>query len=280
MTLHQPEPGDTPDRDRPRDSTVPPLAGRLALVTGAGVGIGLATARSLARAGASVVLHFHTHREDAEAAVNELRAEGRTAQAIGADLSSSSDRERLVREAVGFLGGLDILVNNAGVTLEKTFSETDPDLFRWLTELNLGSAFFCTQHALNELARSGRGSVINMTSVHGVATTGGLAAYAATKGAVIALTHALAVELADLGIRVNAIGPGVIEVPRYFLTPGYTRSLGNTMSPLGRVGTPEDVADGAVFLASDAASFVTGQVLWIDGGMTARLALDWPRAPG
>ena len=82
------------------------------------------------------------------------------------------------------------------------------------------------------------------------------------------------------GIRVNAIGPGVIEVPRYFQTPGYTRSLGDTMSPLGRVGTPEDVADGAVFLASDAASFVTGQVLWIDGGMTARLALDWPGATG
>ncbi|MDP9225804.1 MAG: SDR family oxidoreductase [Actinomycetota bacterium] len=260
------------------DADARPLAGRRALVTGAGVGIGLGVAQALARAGASVVFHFHSHRDEAEAAVAGLRAKRVTAEAIQADLSSAPERARLVREAIAFLGGLDVLVNNAGVTLEKPFAETNPKDFQWLMELNLGSAFFCTQHALASLAESGHASVINMTSIHGVGSYGGVAAYAATKGAVIALTHALAVELASLRIRVNAIGPGVIEVPRYFNTPGYTREIGNRIVPIGRVGTPEDIAGGAVFLASDAASFITGQVLWIDGGTTARLSLDWPGA--
>ena len=193
---------------------VGPLAGRCALVTGAGTGIGLAVAQAMAAAGASVVLHSHDHREAAEAAVAELRAQGVSAKAVFADLSSAADHIRLIDEAVAYLGGLDILVNNAGVSLSRPYAEVDLQTFHWLMDLNVGAPFFCTQHALPHLAKSGRGSVINVTSIHGIATVPGLSAYAATKGALISLTRSLALELAPLRVRVNAIGPGLIEVQR------------------------------------------------------------------
>jgi NAD(P)-dependent dehydrogenase (short-subunit alcohol dehydrogenase family) len=185
--------------------------------------------------------------------------------------------ERLVDRAIEALGGLDVLVNNAGVTLTGPVEETDADAFDRLYRLNVRAAYLCVRRALGKLAEGGHGSIINMTSTHGAAGFAGHAAYAATKGALIAMTRELAIELAPRGIRVNAIGPGVVEVPRYYDIPGYTRELGESLSPLGRVGLPEDVAAGVLYLASDASSFVTGHVLWIDGGVTARMGLFWVR---
>ena len=255
-----------------------PLEGRKALVTGAGVGIGLAAARALGSAGASVALHYYSHGRDAEISAEALRANGLRAVAIPADLSSAEEAVAVVDRAVEQLGGLDILVNNAGVTLTRAFAEIDRSAFDWLYALNVRAAFLVTQRALPQLAASGRGSVINISSTHGVAGFPGHSVYAGTKGALIAMTRELAIELAPQRVRVNAIVPGVIEVPRYFDIPGYTTELGATLSPLPRVGTPEDVASGILYLASDAASFVTGEVLFVDGGLSAKMALEWKRS--
>ncbi|MBA3777903.1 MAG: glucose 1-dehydrogenase [Chloroflexi bacterium] len=253
------------------------LSGRRALVTGAGVGIGLATARALGEAGASVVLHYNSHGEEARAAVAELRTAGRGADAIQADLSSARAVEGLVDRALEALGGLDILVNNAGVTVSQMVERTPVETFDWLYALNVRAMFVTIQRALPALRASGHAAVVNMSSTHGVAGFPGHAAYAATKGAIIALSRELAVELADRSVRVNVIAPGIIEVPRYFDIPGYNRELGDKMVPIGRVGLPEDVAAAVVFLASDAASFITGQTLLVDGGASAQMALRWER---
>jgi glucose 1-dehydrogenase len=182
---------------------------------------------------------------------------------------------RVVDEALALLGGLDVLVNNAGVTRSRPFLETDETVYDEMLDLNMKGYFFCAQRALPNMLERGRGSIVNITSVHG---SGGLpnhAAYAATKGAIIAFTRSLAIELAPRKIRVNAVGPGIIEVPRYFDIPNYTTEFGNTLVPVGRVGTPADIGATVAFLASDAADFITGQTLYVDGGTTARMGLFW-----
>src|SRR5439155_4917058 len=164
------------------------------------------------------------------------------------------------------LGGLDVLVNNGGVTRALDFLETSPATYDEVFDINLRGYFFCAQQAASHLRARGRGSILNITSVHGGGGFPRHAAYAATKGAIIAFTRELAIELAPEHIRVNAIGPGVVEVPRYFDDPSYTTEFGDSLVPWGRVGTPADIGSAAAFLVSDAADFVTGQVLYVDGG--------------
>jgi NAD(P)-dependent dehydrogenase (short-subunit alcohol dehydrogenase family) len=261
------------------------LSGKLVLVTGAGTGIGRGIALAAARAGADVVLHYASSAVGAQSAVAEIAALGRRACALQADLCSTVDCCRLVDQAAAFLGGLDGIVNCAGLTLNKPFLAVTPDDFEDLYALNIRGQYFVAQQAVRHIVERGRalraaggpawagGSIVNISSVHGLVGKVGHSLYAGTKGAINAFSRELAVELIPEHIRVNVIAPGTIEVPRYLeQNPAYTSALGGSWVPWGRVGQPDDVGHLAVYLLSDASEFMTGQVLCLDGGLTAKMA--------
>jgi len=250
------------------------LEGKRVLVTGAGIGIGRGIALEMARQGADVVLSYYRSEEGAQSAVEEILALGRRAVAMHADLSQVPECFRLVGEAVEFLGGLDVLVNNAGVTLFKPFEEVTEADFDFLYGLNIRGQFFCAQRAARVMREQKSGGVIiNILSVHALAGFPGVSVYSGTKGAIMAWTRALAVELAPYRIRVLGIAPGAIEVPRYYTEiKDYSAERMGKAIPWGRVGYPEDIGKVCAFLASEQADYIVGETVVVDGGLLARMA--------
>lgn len=252
-------------------SSTKPLAGKRVLVTGAGTGIGEGIAKCFADAGASVVIHYAFDNESALTLADTINQEGGRASAVKADLRQIEECHRLVEEAAEFLAGIDILVNNAGITAREDFFSVTPEFFEDTFNLNFRAYFFCAQQAAKHMVKRGGGSIINLSSIHGARSFETYSVYASTKGAINAFTSQLAIELMPYNIRVNAIAPAMIEVPRHRNNPNYDPVQARQNAPFGKIGVPEDVGNVALFLVSDDAWLVNGHVLYLDTGKKGRL---------
>ena len=253
------------------------LQNKVAIITGAGGGQGRAASIIFAREGAKVVA-AGWRTSNIKETVELVKAEGGEAAFVQADVSKARDVEKMVAFAISQYGKIDVLHNNAGVgySFGRMAPVVDTPEEDWdiVTDIDLKSVYLCCRHTIPEMIRQGSGSIINVSSVNGLIGIHGADAYTASKGGVIALTRALANDLGPKGIRVNCICPGTIETPMAagVLKDIRTRRYYENLSPLRRIGRPEDVAYAALYLASDESSFVTGTILVVDGGMTATLS--------
>jgi 3-oxoacyl-[acyl-carrier protein] reductase len=234
------------------------LEGKLALVTGASRGIGRAIAQELAGAGAAVVIGYRTGRDEAEALAQELGG-----RAIQADVSSAEDAKRLVEEA----GDLDILVNNAGLTRDTLLARMSDDDWQTVIDTNLSSVFYTCRAVVRPMMKKRAGSIVNVSSIVGVHGNFGQTNYAASKAGIIGFTKSLARELGSRSIRANVVAPGYVKSQLTDVLPEEATAAMIASTPLGRVAEPEEIAGAVRFLASDEASFITGEVLLVDGGL-------------
>ena len=243
------------------------LEGKIAVVTGAARGIGAACARRFAAEGAAVVV-ADILEEKGEATARAIRDDGGSAAFIPCDTGDAAQARALIEQTVARHGRIDVLVNNAGIFTIADFLDVTEEDFDRVLRTNLKGYFLVGQAAAREMAAAGSGSIVNMSSVNGVMAIESIAAYVVSKGGVNQLTSVMALALAPRGVRVNAIGPGTIltELSGSLLTDEAARRRVLSRTPMGRVGQPEEIAGIAVFLASDDSSYVTGQVIYADGG--------------
>ena len=234
------------------------LEGKNALVTGASRGIGQAIAVELARAGAAVVIGYRSGREEAEALAAELGC-----RAVQADVSNADDARRLVEEA----GDLDILVNNAGLTRDGLLARMPDDDWRTVIETNLSSVFYTCRAVCRPMMKKRAGAIVNVSSIVGVHGKWGQTNYAASKAGIIGFTKSLARELGSRNVRANVVAPGYVKTQLTDVLPEEATAAMLQNTPLGRLGEPADVAGAVRFLCSDEASFITGEVMLVDGGL-------------
>lgn len=242
------------------------FSGKGVLVTGAGTGIGQGVGAAFAECGANVVFHYGHSADGATKAAEEARAKGVKAEAVEADFNNLDEVRTLAEEAEAFLGRIDVLVNNSGITMNRPFFDVEPEQFDTLYNVNIRAMFFLTQAVARGMAERGKGAVINLSSVHAYAGFREHAVYAGTKGAIVAFTRTVSLELAPKGIRVNAIAPGWILVENHYKVYKVDKEAGAYAIPAGLIGAPQDVANLALFMASDDARFLVGQTVILDGG--------------
>ncbi len=250
------------------------LAGRSALVTGAGRGVGKGIALELARAGCRVAVNYHSSRELAEQAVAEIGDLGGEAFAVKADVAAAAEVSDMMSQVVDRFRRLDLLVNNSGVQTWKHLLEVTEAEWDRVIDTNLKGCFLCTQAAGRYMKDHGGGAIVNIGSGCNKLAFPQLVAYTASKGGVEMFTKVAAVELGRYGIRVNCVAPGAIEIERTRSEHGDYAGAWGEITPVGRVGAPADVGRAVVFLASDESSFVSGQTIWVDGGVWAQAR--WP----
>ena len=247
------------------------LDGKRALVTGSSSGIGKAIALALAGAGAKVAVNYITHPEAAQEVVRNIQAQHTEAMAVEADVSNPEAVKAMFQQMQQAWGGIDILVNNAGIDGERAVAwEAKPEAWTKVIEVNLFGAFYCAREALQRMVPQKHGVILSVSSVHEVIAWSGYSAYAASKAALGMLTKTLAQEAAPHGVRVLAVGPGAIKTPinkSVWSDPAGLKDLLEKI-PLRRMGEPEEIGRMVAILVSDAASYVTGRTVYVDGGMT------------
>ena len=248
-----------------------PLAGKLALITGSSQGIGRATAIRLAQSGADIVINYRSNANAAAEVKAHIEDMGRRCIAIQADVSQEEDVSRLFAGATEALGPIAILVNNAGTTRDKLIIQMSLADFEHVLNTNLRSAFLCTKAALRGMIRARWGRIVNISSPAGLLGNAGQANYSASKAAIIAFTISTAREMASRNITANAIAPGFIPTELTSTLTEEQRKFLLDVTPLGRFGTPEEIAAAINFLCSPEASYITGQILGVDGGMTMHI---------
>ena len=256
-----------------------PLKGKTCLVTGASKGVGKGIALELARRGCDVAVNYHSDRAGAEATAAEIAAMGRTALVTAADVGHAADVDRMFAEVMGSFTRLDILVNNAGTQVWKPLLELEESEWDRVIATNLKGCFLCTQRAAREMRKAAGGRIVNIGSGCNKTPFPNLVSYTASKGGIEMFTRVAAMELGRYGITVNCVAPGAIEIERTKLeAPDYAGTW-SARTPLGRVGQPVDVARAVAFFAGDGGEFVTGQTLWVDGGLFTHPNWPYPVAP-
>ncbi len=243
------------------------LAGKVALVTGGARGIGRAISTELAKNGATVIVNYNGSLQKAEEVVKEIEEAGGKAEACQANISDYAATEEMVKAILEKYGKVDILVNNAGITRDNLILRMTDEDFDKVIDTNLKGAFNTIKHLSKNFLKLRGGKIINISSVSGVMGNAGQANYAASKAGLIGLTKSIARELGSRNVCVNAIAPGFVETDMTAALPGDALEAAKQNIPLGRLGQVEDIANAAVFLASDKANYITGQVLCVDGGM-------------